>query len=74
MHRPGGARDGRQVGLGAGADVHGVDFLARVDRLVLRTVGLEDRHRALVEGTEDAVVDQHAAPPDGISVVWTFSW
>ena len=89
--RAAGGRLGRvrhrvQVRLRAVAQIDRIDLLARVDRLVLRTVDLEDGQRALVEGAEDRVIDEHvaarhlrcgtrtiAAPPDGISVVCTFS-
>ena len=56
--------DGLQVGACAVAEVDRIDFLARVDRLVLGTIDLEDRQRTLVEGTEDRVVDHHVAARD----------
>ena len=43
------------------AEIRFVHFLAGVDRLHVRTLGLEDRERALVERAEDAVIDQHVA-------------
>src|SRR5690606_12739648 len=45
--------------LGLAFRVLDVVLLAAVDRLVLLAFDLEDAQRALVEGAEQAVVDQH---------------
>ncbi|KGS79764.1 hypothetical protein X947_4295 [Burkholderia pseudomallei MSHR7334] len=47
----------RRRGDGVAA-VRRVELLARIDRLVLRAVHLQDRERALVERAEDRVIDE----------------
>src|SRR6478735_694496 len=52
-------RNGGEIRQRTVTQIHLVDFLARVDRGYLGTFGLQDRNRALVERTEDAMVNEH---------------
>ena len=54
-------RDGRKIGAGTIAQIDGIDFLAGIDRLVLRAIDFQDGQRALVEGAENRVVDHDIA-------------
>src|SRR4029450_5425569 len=53
--------NGREVRRRPIAQIYRVDLLAGIDEFVFRTVDLEGRQRALVEGAKDRVSDEDVA-------------